>query len=85
MQSPTAESVAMGQVVRGALAQAGLTQTAAAPLLDLSLITLSRRINGALPFTWPELVRVADITDLTVSELVAGAERILNKTRQVPA
>lgn len=84
MQSDKVEAMAMGQVVRGALAQAGLTQAEAAPRLGFSLITLSRRINGSLPFTWPELVRVSRITEVPVTELALAAERIAART-QVPA
>lgn len=84
MQHNDPDSMAMGQAVRGAIAQAGLTQAEAAPQLKLSLMSLSRRINGALPFTWPELVRVSRVTGVPVSELIATAQRIANR-EQVPA
>lgn len=69
----------MGQAVRGAIATAGLTQAEAAERIDMALNTLSRRINGALPFTWPELVRIARTTDVACSDLVAAAERIVSR------
>lgn len=69
-------AVAIGAAVRGAIAQAGLTQAEAAAKIGLSLNTFSRRINGALPFTWPELVRVADAAGVKVSDLATTAERI---------
>lgn len=72
-------SVAMGQAVRGAIAQAGLTQALTAEAADMALNTLSRRINGSIPFTWPELARLAEVTGLNTSDLIASAERILNR------
>lgn len=73
------DSVAMGQAVRGAIAQAGLTQAEAAERAAMALNTFSRRVNGLLPFTWPELVRIAAITDVTCSDLVANAVRIAER------
>lgn len=72
-------SVAMGQAVRGAIAEAELTQAETATRADMALNTFSRRINGVLPFTWPELVRIADATNRGVSDLVSAAQRILNR------
>lgn len=69
-------SAAIGQAVRGAIAQAGLTQAEAAGRLGMALNTLSRRVNGLLPFTWPELVKVAEVTGVTCAELVMSAQRI---------
>lgn len=76
-------AVAIGDAVRGAIAQAGLTQEEAAANAGLSTNTLSRRINGSLPFTWPEIVRLARITDTTPSELATRAERIATKKEPV--
>lgn len=42
----------------------------------MALNTLSRRVNGLLPFTWPELVKVAGVTGVTCAELVTSAQRI---------
>lgn len=69
----------MGQAVRGAIAQADLTQAQAADKIGVALNTFSRRVNGLLPFTWPEIARVAEVTGLSVSELVADAERIYER------
>lgn len=76
------QAVAIGQAVRGAIAQAGLTQADVAERTGIALNTLSRRINGLLPFTWPELVRIADVTDVSVSDLAAAAVRIAERPRQ---
>jgi transcriptional regulator with XRE-family HTH domain len=70
----------MGQAVYGAIVAADLTQAQAAEAAGMALNTLSRRINGHLPFTWPEVARLAGVTGLTISELVASAERIYGRT-----
>lgn len=72
-------AVAIGSAVRGALAAAGFTQAEAAEGVGVALNTFSRRINGLLPFTWPEIVRVAALTGTTPSELAAQAERIASR------
>lgn len=72
-------SVAIGAAVRGAIASAELTQAEAAEGIGVAVNTFSRRINGLLPFTWPELVRVAALTGVPVTELAASAERIANR------
>lgn len=75
-----AHSVAMGRAVRGAIAQAGLTQADVAERIPgLSLPTLSRRINGALPFTWPELVAICALADTPVADVVGAAVRMANR------
>ncbi|TCJ23051.1 hypothetical protein [Nocardioides jejuensis] len=79
MTSIDPSSAAMGQAVRGALAQAGLTQDDSAPLLNMGLNSLSRRINGLLPFKWPELVQVSTLTGVPLLDLVTNAERIAAK------
>lgn len=80
------DSVAMGHAVRGACAQAGMTQAELAGASDMALNTLSRRINGSLPFTWPEIVSISSITGVSVSDLVASAVRIAARDAgQVPA
>lgn len=72
-------SLSMGRAVRGALAEAGLTHAEAAARIGISLASLSRRINGDLPFTWPELVSISDATSVPVSSLIANAERIASE------
>lgn len=69
----------MGQAVRGAIAQADLTLAETADKTDMALNTLSRRVNGNSPFTWPEIVRIAEVTDVTCSALVANAVRIAER------
>jgi transcriptional regulator with XRE-family HTH domain len=74
----------MGAAVRGAIAQAGLTQAEAATRADMHLNTLSRRINGLLPFTWSEIVRLADVTSTSPTELASTAMRLAS-LKQVQA
>lgn len=75
-RTPDPDAVAIGQAVRGAIAQADLTLAATAEQVNIAVNTFSRRINGLLPFTWPELVRVSAATGVPCSEIVASAERI---------
>ena len=74
------EAVAIGRAVRGAIATAGLTVTEAAEQTRIPFRTLSRRVNGTLPFTFPELVRVAEVCGTRVSDLAAAAERIIERS-----
>jgi hypothetical protein len=74
-------AIAIGRVVRGAIATAGLTYESYVEIdTDMSVSTLSRRINGAIPFTYPELVRVAEILDVPLSSLIAAAEHAAKRS-----
>lgn len=72
-------AVAIGAAVRGAIAAASLTQAEAAARAGMALNTFSRRVNGLLPFTWPEIARIADVTGVTVLELATNADRIAKR------
>ncbi len=73
------QAVAIGRAVRGAIATAGLSLAEAADEAGFALSTLSRRVNGTLPFTFPELAKIADLCDVKVSDLALAAERIIGK------
>lgn len=73
------EAVAIGRAVRGAIATAGLSLAEAAEATGITTSTLSRRVNGTLPFTYPELVKISSICDVRVSDLALAAERIATK------
>lgn len=73
------EAVAIGRAVRGAIAAAGFTLAEAAEESGINLTTLSRRVNGSLPFTFPELVSLATICGIRVSDLALTAERIAER------
>lgn len=70
------EAKAIGHAVRAALAVAGLSLSQASAGTGINLTTLSRRVNGTLPFTFPELVRIADLCGVKVSDLASAAEEI---------
>lgn len=70
------EAVAIGRAVKGAIAAAGLTQADVSERTGIALNTLSRRVNGTIPFTFPELVRIARATGVRVADLVESAERL---------
>jgi len=55
------------------MAATGVTQAIMADRIGISLVSLSRRINGAIPFTWPELVRIAGVLSVSVASLVEDA------------
>jgi len=71
---PTA--VAIGRAVKAALAAAGRSQADVADQSEIAANTFSRRVNGLIPFTFPELVRVAAALDVPLSSLIASAEEI---------
>lgn len=79
MTSTSPDSVAIGSAVRGAIATAGLKQTDAAELIDLSINTFNRKVNGQIAFTFPDLVKVAEITGTDVRDLVETAIRLTKR------
>lgn len=80
MDTPNAtfdpEAVAIGRAVKAALAAAGWSQADLAERAGMAKNTISRRVNGLLPFTFPELRRVAAALDIPLSALIASAEEI---------
>ncbi len=56
--------------VRALLARRGLTVTALAPCVDLTVVALRRRIAGKVPWTVDEVRRVAAALDVPVAALV---------------
>lgn len=70
------EAVAIGRAVRAALVAARFSLAEASERTGINLTTLSRRVNGTLPFTFPELARIAELCDIRVSDLALAAERI---------
>jgi transcriptional regulator with XRE-family HTH domain len=73
------EAVALGRAVRGAIAMAGLSVADTSERAGISLSTLSRRINGGSAFSIPELVRIAAMCRIRVSDIVLDAERIAER------
>lgn len=72
-------AVAIGAAVRGASVEAGISLTQLAESAGFSWQSLSRRVNGHLAFTYPELVRVAGVTDTTLVDLIARADSIAKR------
>lgn len=76
--------------MKAAIVEAGLSIIETAPLAGMTVNTLSRRVNGTIPFTWPEIVRISSVTGVSCTEIVASAERIAERLTgqakaQVPA
>jgi len=68
--------VAIGRAVKAATAHAGRTQAELSTEADIGLNSLSRRLNGHVPFTFPELVRVCHVLGIPLADLTERAERI---------
>lgn len=69
---PTA--VAVGGVVKALIRGQGLTLTQVSELTGINQTTLSRRVNGVLPFTFPELSAIARLCEVKVSDIAAAVE-----------
>lgn len=72
-------AAAIGLAAKTHLTKAGLTLTQYAEVAPMPRNTLSRRINGVLPFTWPEIARLAEVTGSTLADICGTAESILKK------
>jgi hypothetical protein len=57
-----------------------MTREVLAPYAEISVNSLSRRLNGLLPFTWSELVRIAEATGTSVLSMAASAEEIYERS-----
>lgn len=69
-------AVAIGTAARGAITEAGYSIASFAKESGIPINTLSRRFNGHIPLNYPELSRIANVTGLSIAELVQRAERI---------
>ncbi|AZL07539.1 helix-turn-helix domain-containing protein [Brevibacterium aurantiacum] len=56
--------------VRAWLARRGLKQLWLAELLGVGQSAVSKRLRGALPFTAPELMMIANALDISLAELL---------------
>lgn len=72
-------SVAIGRAVKGAITTAGLTLLDVSERTGITTPTLSRRVNGSLPFTFPELCQIAELCGIRASDLAVAAERVISK------
>jgi hypothetical protein len=71
----TTRSIRVADEVRAEMARSRVTGTTLAQSVGMSNATLSRRLSGAIPFNLDELSAVATRLGLTVTELLARAER----------
>lgn len=62
-------------VMGKALTDAGISRREAADRSGIPLTTLMRRLRGHSPFTYLELVTLADIAGVRVSDIAAAAEQ----------
>ena len=69
--------------VRAHLARKRLSQVDFAAAVGISRAALSRKLAGDVPFTFGELVRVADHMGVALSALIASAEAL--DSEDVPA
>lgn len=69
-------AVAIGLVVASVIREADLTLKEFGQQAGIPHVTLSRRINGHVPFTWPELVKVSDVTGVSLAEIADRAQRL---------
>lgn len=67
-------SKALAEVVKIALADAGVSRRDAAARTGIPLTTLSRRLTGNSPFLSTELAALASLAGTTVSALYADVE-----------
>jgi hypothetical protein len=65
----------MGRAVRGAVARKGWTLAQTGQSIGIAERSMTRRVSGLLPFTWPELVRISEALDIELSEILDVAER----------
>lgn len=68
--------------VRAWLARRGLRQIWLADTLGLSQSVVSKRLRGLLPFTAPELIKIASSLNISLGELLGG---IVNEKNPQPA
>lgn len=75
------QALAIGRAVLAAMAAAGLSQTAVTKGAGITSSTFARRVRGIVPFTFPELVRIAALCGVKVSDIALAAEHIAARER----
>lgn len=70
------ETKATARVVRGVLVTAGITHATAAERMGIPLGTLRLRLYGRTDFDFSELQKIAEMCDMTASELVERIEKL---------
>jgi hypothetical protein len=77
IEADTAETVAIvAAEVRASMARLNVRPFEIIDSLDMGRPTFSRKYNGHVPFTLPELIRISRALDIPLAEIVAPADRI---------
>lgn len=71
------QMIALGYAVRYAIKAADLTLAQVSQQTGIMPTTLSRRMNGSMPFKLSELVKIARVCGVKVSDLVFQAEQLV--------
>ncbi len=66
-------STRVAGTVRAAMGNSGMSQVALSEATGISRTTLSRRLNGQIPFTMDELAAIANHLGVRASDLLAAA------------
>lgn len=69
--------------VRAWMGRRGLRQVDIAQAIGVTQTQISARLRGQIPFTFEQLIKIAAVMDITLSELLG--ERILNEKHPRPA
>jgi len=73
----TAETVAIvAAEVRASMARLNVRPFEILEDLEMRQPTFSRKYNGDVPFTLPELIRISRALDVPLAEIVAPADRV---------
>ncbi|MGW0043443.1 helix-turn-helix domain-containing protein [Rhodococcus sp. NPDC003348] len=71
--SQTTHQGGIGEEVRALMARRRISQSALASRLGISQSSMSRRLSGESPFTVDELLRLAEIFEVPVTDLLAAS------------
>lgn len=77
INTDTAETVAVvAAEVRASMARQNVRPFEIVEKLDMRQPTFSRKYNGEVPFTLPELIRISRALDVPLAEIVAPADHV---------
>lgn len=77
IHADTAETVSIvAAEVRASMARLNVRPSQILESLDMRQPTFSRKYNGEVPFTLPELIRISRILDVPLAEIVKPADRV---------
>ena len=76
-------TLGLASEVRAWMGRRGLRQVDIAQAIGVTQTQISARLRGQIPFTFEQLIQIAAVMDITLSELLG--ERILNEKHPRPA